>query len=80
MLIESQAVEGVAACLHCSDSVGVGKPSEAVAVIKNSAQKKTLLANVHLLLPPPPPLQKDGGTERQSFGTALHVLMDEGYD
>lgn len=38
MLIESQAVEGVAACLHCSDSVGVGKPSEAVAVIKNSAQ------------------------------------------
>lgn len=41
-LIESQAAEGVGACLHCSDSVGVGKPSETAAAIKDSAQNKKL--------------------------------------
>lgn len=73
-LIESQAAEGVGACLHCSDSVGVGKPSETAAAIKDSAQnKKTLLANVHLLLP------VGGRTEarRGRSGRLPHVLMDE---
>lgn len=34
----SEKVEGVAACIHCSHNVGVGKPFETVAVIRRPAQ------------------------------------------
>lgn len=38
LFIESEKVEGVAACIHCSHNVGVGKPFETVAVIRRPAQ------------------------------------------
>lgn len=37
-VIESEKVEGFAACIHCSYNVGVGKPFETVAVIRRPAQ------------------------------------------